>query len=103
MDPYLERPEIWPDFHDALVTALRGQLQPVLRPKNVARMQDRIHVVRDEQARRPDVAIVRTAGQAPVRAPTALLDVDTPPGELTPEELRWCRQRLAAAGFGTGR
>ena len=50
MDPYIEKPAIWPDFHDALVSAIRGLLQPQLRPKYVALMQERWFVV-DRTAR----------------------------------------------------
>ena len=32
MDPYIERPELWPDFRDSLIAAIRGVLQPHLRP-----------------------------------------------------------------------
>lgn len=38
MDPYIEKPAIWPDFHDALVTEIRWLLQPQLRPRYVALM-----------------------------------------------------------------
>jgi hypothetical protein len=78
MDPYIERPEIWPDFHDALVTAIRGLLQPLLKPRYVALMQDRLYIVRDDQARKPDVAIVRSSSREPRRGVAALLEVDTP-------------------------
>jgi hypothetical protein len=30
MDPYLEAPDIWPDFHDALAAAIRGALNRTL-------------------------------------------------------------------------
>lgn len=78
MDPFIERPEIFPDFHDRLVTFLCGLLQPLLRPRYAALMQDRLYVVRDDQARKPDVTIVRAADRAPRRSGTALLEVDTP-------------------------
>jgi hypothetical protein len=26
MDPYIEAPDIWPDFHDAFAAAIGGQL-----------------------------------------------------------------------------
>ncbi len=42
MDPYIERPEIWPDFHDRLITFLQEALQPLLRPRYVALGQDRL-------------------------------------------------------------
>ena len=30
MDPYLEAPDIWPDFHHALATEIRGELNRLL-------------------------------------------------------------------------
>jgi hypothetical protein len=78
MDPYIERPEIWPDFHDHFVTVLKSLLQPLLRPRYVALMQDRLYVVRDDQARKPDVSIVRTASRPQASRGTALVEVDTP-------------------------
>lgn len=89
MDPYIERPAIWADFHDALVAAIRGILQPLLRPRYVALMQDRIYVVRDDQARKPDIAVVRTPSRQPERGGSALLDIDTPAiFEVYREEIR---------------
>lgn len=41
MDPYLERQSIWPDIQDSLIIAIRGLLQPLLRPKYAAISQDR--------------------------------------------------------------
>ena len=36
MDPYIERPDIWPDFHHSVITSIRGILQPLLRPRYVS-------------------------------------------------------------------
>jgi hypothetical protein len=33
MDPYIEQPEVWSDFHTNLVTEIQGQLNPVIHPK----------------------------------------------------------------------
>jgi hypothetical protein len=33
MDPYLEHPEIWPEFHNRLIVAVADDLGPQLRPK----------------------------------------------------------------------
>ena len=60
MDPYLERPQIWPDFHDSFITYIREALQPKLRPRYAALTQDRLYVVEHERPVRPDVSIVRT-------------------------------------------
>ncbi|MFQ6042589.1 MAG: DUF4058 family protein, partial [Candidatus Poribacteria bacterium] len=33
MDPYLENPVWWPDFHHSFITYARDALQPGLRPR----------------------------------------------------------------------
>jgi len=60
MDPYIERPEIWPDFHDSLITYIREAIQPQLRPRYAALCQDRLYVVEHRRPIHPDVSIVRT-------------------------------------------
>ncbi len=95
MDPYIERPAIWPDFHDALVSAIRGLLQPLLRPRYVALMQDRWFVVESDRPIRPDVAVISTGQPQDVRHRqtsfgTAVLDVDAPTSvfEIWREEVK---------------
>lgn len=92
MDPYIERPEIWPDFHDSLITAIRGAIQPLLRPRYAALTQDRLYVVEAGRPVRPDLAIVQAATHRP-RGPhesgTAILEPDSPAVfELLREEIR---------------
>jgi hypothetical protein len=91
MDPYLERPEIWPDFHDSLIAAIRGILQPLLRPKYAAITQDRLYVVEADRPIRPDVAVVRTS-EKPTKASAnvgSMLKADAPAVfELWREEIR---------------
>ncbi len=57
MDPFLERPEIWPDFHDSLIAYIREALQPLLRPQYVALTQDRLFVVENNRPIRPDISV----------------------------------------------
>jgi len=38
MDPYIEQPEVWSDFHGALAEVVRSQLNELIRPRYVARM-----------------------------------------------------------------
>jgi hypothetical protein len=64
MDPYLEAPEIWPDFHSGLAGEIRAQLNYRLPPPYYARLEMRPEVGIVEEAgytRRivPDVAVVR--------------------------------------------
>ncbi|MEZ6060470.1 MAG: DUF4058 family protein [Planctomycetaceae bacterium] len=58
MDPYLERPSIWPDFHDSLVSYIREALQPLLRPKYGALSQHRTYIVNDDRSVWPDVSVL---------------------------------------------
>jgi len=46
MNPYLERPNIWRDFHNTYIPALRAELQPRLVPKHYAQIQ--VHSYRTE-------------------------------------------------------
>jgi hypothetical protein len=66
MDPYLERAEVWPDFHDRLITYLAEALQPLLRPRYVAVTQERLFVLESDRPIRPDVSFVPTG--APQRS-----------------------------------
>jgi hypothetical protein len=90
MDPYIERPEIWPDFHDSLVTCIRGALQPLLKPKYVALGRDRLFVVESDRPIYADVAVVRTKlPGSPRSAGAATLEPDAPEVfELSTEEIR---------------
>ncbi|MBI4601656.1 MAG: DUF4058 family protein [Planctomycetes bacterium] len=60
MDPYLERSEIWPDFHDRLTTHISEALQPFLRPRYVALTRDRLYVVEADRPIYPDVSVLET-------------------------------------------
>jgi hypothetical protein len=90
MDPYLERPDIWPDFHDSLIAAIRAALQPLLRPRYVALTQDRLFVVESDRPIRPDLSVVRTSSpDRPGGATGAVLEADAPAVfELWREEMR---------------
>jgi hypothetical protein len=41
MDPYLEAPDIWPDFHDSLAATIRAELNARLPEPYYARLQMR--------------------------------------------------------------
>jgi hypothetical protein len=56
MDPYLEHPALWESFHARLVVALANQLQPLLDPRYVASVEQRVFVEGPQQ-RIPDVLI----------------------------------------------
>jgi Protein of unknown function (DUF4058) len=80
MDPYLEAPDIWPDFHDALAGEIRAVLNQTLPPPYYARLEMRpeLGIVVDEGmvSRRivPDVAVARSPGKPPDPGRVAVLD-----------------------------
>ncbi|RMF27225.1 MAG: DUF4058 family protein, partial [Chloroflexi bacterium] len=43
MDPYLEHPDLWPDLHHRLITALADTLGPQVRPRYVVRVEVRTY------------------------------------------------------------
>jgi hypothetical protein len=61
MDPYIEDPEIWSDFHINLATEIQAILNAEIRPRYVARLHSRVTYEVVEIARirgvRPDVAV----------------------------------------------
>jgi hypothetical protein len=44
MDPYLETPRLWPDVHHELISQIRAALNPLLRPRYVARVELRVYI-----------------------------------------------------------
>lgn len=89
MDPYIERPSIWADFHDCLIAAIRGALQPLLRPKYAALVQDRFYVVESERPIYPDVALVESRSPYSGVSSAAVLELDEPVVfEMAEEEIR---------------
>ncbi len=89
MDPYIERSAIWADFHDRLIAAISASLQPLLQPKYVALVQDRLYVVESDRPIRPDVAVVEARSPGSAQAAAAVLELDEPLiFELEEEEIR---------------
>ncbi|MFM9963185.1 MAG: DUF4058 family protein [Planctomycetaceae bacterium] len=91
MDPFIERPAIWPDFHDRLISSIVGYLQPLLRPKYAALTQDRLFLVQSDRPIYPDVAVLQSPQLGwPGRSSTvAVLEPDGPAVfALDEEEIR---------------
>ena len=60
MDPWLEHPDLWPDVHNSLITAIRDTLMPRIRPRYVVRVESRTTKLSSldfDRMYRPDVAI----------------------------------------------
>jgi len=65
MDPYLERPSLWPDVHNKLISELQTELNPRLPAKYVATVEARIYVMDEGDSGRkilgPDLRIEKSA------------------------------------------
>jgi Protein of unknown function (DUF4058) len=77
MDPYLEEPQLWPGVHASLVVYTRNYLQPLLRPRYIAAIEERVFVEGPDREIIPDVWLRRRPlDQA--RPGVALADGDVP-------------------------
>ena len=79
MDPYLESPKHWRDFHARFISEWSNSLNQQLPRRYLARVEERIALARtddeDTQAMRPDVAIMRS-GPAPLRLASEEMDAE---------------------------
>ena len=77
MDPYIEDPEIWSDFHLDLAAEIRTRLNQVIQPAYVARLIPRVTYEIVEIAKthmvRPDVGIWQSQLSPKPQAGTAVL------------------------------
>ncbi len=64
MDPYLEKPSLWPDLHHNLITEIQSTLNGGIRPKYFARVETRVYISDQDDPGRsvivPDVRIMET-------------------------------------------
>lgn len=76
MDPYLEHPNIWEDFHANLAGEIQAQLTPQLRPNYIAALMPRVtyEEVMIEKPRlvKPDVSVYKVDDQPTRRARAAI-------------------------------
>ncbi|MFZ5916007.1 MAG: DUF4058 family protein [Chloroflexota bacterium] len=81
MDPYLERPDLWPDVHNRLIVSLADELAPRLRPRYYVAIEERTYLAGPEEllfSGRPDVAVVdepRVAYETATAVGVAALEV----------------------------
>jgi len=61
MDPYLENPQLWPEVHSSLIVYFRDALQPLLRPRYAATIEERLFVEGPDHQIIPDVSVKRTS------------------------------------------
>lgn len=79
MDPYLENPKTWPDLHSSLISYIREELQPQLRPKYIARIGERVELSTFGRAYIPDVLVIRSATAVYQTAPVGAAPVADEP------------------------
>ncbi|NWF79757.1 MAG: DUF4058 family protein [Chloroflexi bacterium] len=102
MDPYLERPALWPDVHNSLIVALRDELQPLLRPRYYASIEERTYTVEPGElvlVGRADVVVAQRT-QTP---PAAHAQVASESGAVTveldlPDQIRETYLEVRAIG-----
>jgi hypothetical protein len=76
MDPYLEDPALWTGVHASLVVYIRNYLQPLLRPRYVAAVEERVFLEFPPQDRIPDVWVKRSKKAAKTGTGVALMAAD---------------------------
>jgi len=59
MDPFLENPLHWPDLHHRLITYISNALQPQIRPRYHARVEERVYITESSRTLYPDVFLIR--------------------------------------------
>lgn len=57
MDPYLERPSMWPGVHNRLIVAIADDIAPRVRPQYYVSVEERVYFSEDKDGRDPLVGI----------------------------------------------
>lgn len=77
MDPYLEDPRNWPGVHSRMVVYLADHLQPQLRPRYIAAVEERVYVEGPDHEVVPDVWVRQDRADPPTTH-AAVIDADSP-------------------------
>jgi len=77
MDPFLEDPQLWPSLHTSMIVYIRDQLQPQLRPRYIATIEERVFVEGPDREVIPDVWI-RERLEKSAAVGVAALEADAP-------------------------
>ena len=84
MDPYLEHPRLWTGFHHTLITYIRDYLRPLLQPRYIAAVEDRVYREGADREIVPDVWVRREQAKpqkqprSPTQSSLASLEEETP-------------------------
>jgi hypothetical protein len=91
MDPYLEKPSLWPDVHHEIISVTRATLTRLLRPKYAVLVEERVYLAEDNdpgrEVRIPDARVTLAPSasattqlspypQVPVTEPIAVAQLD---------------------------
>lgn len=88
MNPYLEQPDVWHDFHQGFIPRMRDALAAQIRPAYLAKIDDHVYIhelAADQRVPlgRPDVSVSQT--RRPARATTGGPTVVAPAyGQIPP-------------------
>ncbi len=87
MDPYLEDPAIWPGVHARFIVYLAEVLRPLVGPRSIADVEQRVYVEGPDREVIPDVVILRNrperlASSVAVVEDDAYVEVEVPPVEV---------------------
>jgi hypothetical protein len=80
MNPYLEAPDVWPDFHGSYLIELRSRLNVLLPKGYVARWDRYVWVDEDQHERvlgRPDIYVAEPSAAPPTNGGTATVAAPT--------------------------
>lgn len=87
MDPYLEERSLWPDIHLRLINNISESLQSQIRPKYIARINERIELASLNRGFIPDVMVVEPPRDSLQGLPSAApLSTQTQSGTLVADE-----------------
>lgn len=78
MDPNLEKRSIWPGVHQRLITYISEAIQPLIRPKYIATIGERIQLAESRHSYIPDVFLLHR-----LREPSTTLAIA---GEMVADE-----------------
>lgn len=79
MDPYLEKRSIWSGVHQRLIAYISETIQPLIRPKYIATIGERIQLAVARQSSIPDVLLLhRLCEPTPTLAAVGDLVADEP-------------------------
>src|ERR1700728_2465283 len=84
MDPWLENPDLWLDFHNRLITAIADEIVPKVAPKYFVGVEQRMYEIQSGAAvylGRPDVGVTWTGVKEPLSA-SGEMSRSTGPGIL---------------------